>query len=402
MPQQERLYYLFDKYIADTATADELHELKLFLNDQPYDALLRNRLVHLLRQTEPIAEHSETRWQGILQQIREEKETKALPEIQTGRRITTGWWRVAAAVLLVSGTATWFFKGAMSRRSVMADQQAISHDRPPGGNVARLTLADGSTITLDSAQNGLLAQQGNAKVTKLSDGRLAYKALDGASHEKPSAPVSNTLSTPRGGQYRLMLPDGSEVWLNAASSITYPSVFTGRERKVSITGEVYFEIKQDASMPFRVTVHVPAGEQHIDVLGTHFNVKAYEDEPLVTTTLLEGSIRLTSKGGSALLQPGGQGQSGSDGVISLDPHANIEQAMAWKNGLFHFEHSNIREVMRQIARWYDVEVVFEGKVPDEPFDGEITRNNKLSDVLKILQLSNVHFKVEDKKVTVLP
>ncbi|MHA4810055.1 FecR family protein [Flavitalea flava] len=393
MQQPENLYYLFDKYIADTATTDELDELKLFLNDQSYDAMFRDRLVSLLRQTEPIAEHSETRWQAILRQIREEKGTPA----QRGRVISRSWW-TAAAVLLAGVTAIWLFERPLSGKPAMANQQSIPNDRAPGRNVAMLRLGDGTTITLDSAQNGILAQQGNSKVTKLSDGRLAYKTLD----EKPTASVANTLSTPRGGQYRLVLPDGSEVWLNAASSITYPTVFTGGERKVTISGEAYFEITSMASMPFRVIVHAPAGEQTVDVLGTHFDIKAYDDETNVTTTLLEGSVRITGKGATTFLQPGQQGQLRSDGLIHLDPHADTESAIAWKNGLFHFEQGDIRDVMRQIARWYDVEVVFEGKIPEERFDGDIPRNSKLTEVFKILQFSNVHFKVEDRKVTVTP
>src|ERR1700754_590802 len=414
MLQQERLYYLFDKYIADTASADELNELKTLLNDQSYEVIARDRLVNLLRQTEPLPGHSESRWQAILHEIRAEagtiaetafraakEEDTATTEMAPTRRsripLTRRWWAVAA-VFLGGVTALWLLLRPAPAKPVVEDRQSLQHDRAPGGNVAKLTLSDGSTITLDSAQNGTLTQQGNTSITKLDDGRLAYKTLD----EKPVAAVLNTLSTPRGGQYRLVLPDGSEVWLNASSSITYPTAFTGGERKISISGEAYFEIRSRASMPFRVFVHAPAGEQTVEVLGTHFDVKAYDDEAGVTTTLLEGSVRLTSKGAATLLQPGQQGQLRTDGLIHLEPHADMEAAIAWKNGLFHFEQTDIRDVMRQIARWYDVEIVFEGKVPEERFDGEIPRSSNLTEVFKILQLSNVHFKVEDRKVTVTP
>jgi ferric-dicitrate binding protein FerR (iron transport regulator) len=411
MPQQERLYYLFDKYIADTASADELNELKVLLNDQSYEVIARDRLVNLLRQTEPLPGHSESRWQAILHEIRAEADivhaetstfripAKIEPSAKPSRRIPMArrWWAVAA-VFLGGVTALWLLLRPAPAKQVVADRQSLQHDRAPGGNVAKLILSDGSTITLDSAQNGILTQQGNTNITKLNDGRLVYKTLD----EKPVAALLNTLSTPRGGQYRLVLPDGSEVWLNASSSITYPTAFTGGERKVSISGEAYFEIRSNASMPFRVFVHAPTGEQTVEVLGTHFDVKAYNDETSVTTTLLEGSVRLTSKGVATLLQPGQQGQLRTDGLIHLEPHADTEAAIAWKNGLFHFEQTDIRDVMRQIARWYDVEIVFEGKVPEERFDGEIPRNSNLTEVFKILQLSNVHFKVEDRKVTVTP
>ncbi|MBS1662866.1 MAG: FecR domain-containing protein [Bacteroidetes bacterium] len=386
MPDQERLYYLFNKYIEETANADELGELKALLNNQSYEMIARDRLVSLLRQTEPLPGHSESRWQAILQEIRVER-----------KRPMRRWMAVAAA-FLGGAVAIWLITHKTVKMPAVADRQTLQHDRAPGGNVARLTLSDGSTITLDSVQNGVITQQGNTGVTKQSDGRLVYKALD----EKTAAVVSNTLSTPRGGQYRLVLPDGSEVWLNAASSITYPTAFTGSERRVIVAGEAYFEISPNPAMPFRVITHAPAGDQEVEVLGTHFNIKAYEDETSLTTTLLEGSIRLRSNGTSTLLSPGQQGQLRPDGQIHLNPEVDLEEVVAWKNGLFHFEQADITEVMRQLARWYDVEVVFEGKLPAGKFDGEIPRNSKLTDVFKILQFSNVHFKVEDRKVTVAP
>jgi len=409
MPDQDRLYYLLDRYIDETASAGELDELKLLLNDQSHETIARDRLVNLLRQTEPLPEHSESRWQAILQEIRAETidgplsvvtaDTAAERLVAAGRKpLSRRWWSVAAA-LLIGATALWLLRRQGTEDRPQAATVSPKHDHVPGGNVALLTLSDGSTITLDSAHDGVLAQQGNSNVTKLKSGQLAYKTLDG----KPAPAVFNTLTTPRGGQYRLVLPDGSEVWLNAASSITYPTFFSGKERTVRITGEAYFEIAQSAAMPFKVIVNAPIGEQEVEVLGTHFNVKAYHDETAITTTLLEGKVRLNSKGAEGvLLSPGQQGTQQADGNIRMNPHADTEAAIAWKNGLFHFEHTDIQEVMRQLARWYNVDVVFEGKITDEKFDGEITRNSNLTEVLKILQLSNVHFKVENNKVTVTP
>jgi transmembrane sensor len=407
MPDQERLYYLLDKYIDESASADELEELKLLLNDQSHETIARDRLVNLLRQTEPLPEHSESRWQAILQEIRAEPldgplsvtaDTAAERLVAAGRKpLSRRWWSVAAA-LLVGATALWLLRRAAPEEKPAPATANLQHDHVPGGNVALLTLSDGSTITLDSAQNGILARQGNSSVTKLKNGQLAYQTLDG----KPAVALSNTLTTPRGGQYRLVLPDGSEVWLNAASSITYPTVFSGKERTVRITGEAYFEIVQKAGMPFKVIVNAPIGEQDIEVLGTHFNVKAYSDESAITTTLLEGRVQLHSKGAATLLSPGQQGTQQADGNIRMNPHADGEAAIAWKNGLFHFEQTDIQEVMRQLARWYNVEVVFEGRITDEKFDGEITRNSNLTEVLRILQFSNVHFRVDNNKVTVTP
>jgi len=401
MPATERIYYLFNRCIEETANPAELEELWALLNDISYEGAIMDRLVSLLRETTPLAEHSEARWKAVLRgaglpsQLVLTSETPALSlrRLPLIRR----WWAIAA--LFIGGlAAVWLLLRTPAAQPAMAGLQSLRHDRAPGRNIAVLTLADGTSITLDSTHNGVLAQQGNSRVTKLKDGNLIYKALD----EKPAAVVFNTLSTPRGGQYRLNLPDGSQAWLNAASSITYPTAFTGGERKVSITGEVYLEIAKNPAMPFRVEVATASGHEQVEVLGTHFNVKAYGDEAMVMTTLLEGSVRLVSKGGAELLQPGQQGQLRSDGLLYLVDHVDIDEVMAWKNGLFHFENADISEVMRQIARWYDVEVVFEGKAPVEKFDGEIPRNSNLTEVLKILQLSNVHFKVEDKKVTVTP
>jgi len=408
MPDQDRLYYLLDRYIDETASADELDELKFLLNDRSHETIARDRLVDLLRQTEPLPEHSESRWQAILQEIMAETidgplslvtaDTAAERLVAAGRKpLSRRWWSVAAA-LLIAATALWLLQRPDAKEKPQSGTATIRHDHVPGGNVALLTLSDGSTITLDSAHDGVLAQQGNSSITKLKSGQLAYKTLD----TKSAAAVFNTLTTPRGGQYRLILPDGSEVWLNAASSITYPTLFSGKERTVKITGEAYFEIVQNAAMPFKVIINAPIGEQEVEVLGTNFNVKAYNDESAIITTLLEGSVRLSTKGVATLLRPGQQGTQQADGNIRMNPHADTEAAIAWKNGLFHFEHTDIQEVMRQLARWYNVDVVFEGRIPDEKFDGEITRNNNLTEVLRILQLSNVHFRVDNNKVTVTP
>jgi len=393
MPPEERLSYLFDRYSGDSATAEELEELKLFLIDPSYDETAKDHLVSVLRNTEPMAVGSEDRLQAVLRKIKEEwPALKKTTEPYSHRLpVIRRWWAVAA-LLMGMAVALWLLIHPRASAPAIAGRKPLVHDRAPGRNVAVLTLSDGSSIALDSARNGLLAQQGATSVTKSGDGALAYAAAKGVK----MAAVYNTLTTPRGGQYRLSLPDGSQVWLNAASSISYPTAFVDSERSVTITGEAYFEIAPNAAMPFRVRVNAPGGQKDIRVLGTHFNVKAYGDEATVTTTLLQGSVRLDS----TILKPGEQGQWRADGTMRVDPHANLEAAVAWKNGLFHFEGADITEVMRQLSRWYDVEVVFRGKMPDARFEGEITRSSNLSEVFKILQLSNVHFTVEDKKVIV--
>ena len=261
-------------------------------------------------------------------------------------------------------------------------------------NKAILTLSDGSTIILDDAKNGQVAQQGGTQIAKLANGQLVYNALDG----KPAEVVFNTLTTPRGGQFKLTLPDGSEVWLNASSSIKYPTAFIGNERKVEISGEAYFEIVHNAAKPFKVSVN----GMEVKVLGTHFNINAYNDEASVKTTLLEGSISLTKADAATTLKPGQQAQLGNGGNIKVIDNVDIDQVVAWKNGYFSFNRADLQTVMRQIARWYDVDISYEGKIPERQFGGKIDRNSNASEVLKILEESKVHFRIEEKKIIVTP
>jgi ferric-dicitrate binding protein FerR (iron transport regulator) len=208
------------------------------------------------------------------------------------------------------------------------------------------------------------------------------------------------MRVPRGRQYQVILPDGSHVWLNAASSIRYPTAFTGKDRSVDITGEAYFEVARDPARPFRVKV---AGTQ-VDVLGTHFNIMAYEEENAISTTLLEGAVKVSRAGASHLLQPGQEARMLKDarGIEVLDD-APLSETIAWKNGFFFFHNaSSLQVVMRQIARWYDVTVAYEGTPHAMEFGGKISRHSNLSEVLKILEISKVHFRIENQKIIVMP
>jgi len=390
MTARERIHELIDKYAANAATIAEQEELAQLLQLSEGDEEARRYLLGLLQQTTPLPEHSEARWQAIRATIGHKA---------PGPRIRkfSGIFQWTAAAAIIAGITTWYLFLPAPTIKKQPPSTAVRQDRLPGGNVAMLTLSDGSVIALDSARTGPLTQQGNTKIAKLNNGQLAYKALN----EKPTVLLYNTLTTPRGGQYRLILPDGTGVWLNAASSITYPTAFSGNERVVRITGEVYFEVQKDPMQPFKVTFNPGADPGSVEVLGTHFNINAYPDEATVKTTLLEGSVRVVSKV-ATLLKPGQQAQLDNTGHATVFPDVDLDEVIAWKNGRFHFEDADIRTVMRQIARWYDVEVVFEGKITTEKFVGDIPRNSRLKEVFKILELSNVHFKVEDKKVTVLP
>ena len=316
-------------------------------------------------------------------------------------------WKVsvAAAILVVIATTTVVLL-LTNHRSAPAAPATAQQKRPhpadilPGGNRAVLTLADGSTISLDSVHTGNLASQGTTKVLKIQDGELKYDAATAAGHSTVSY---NTLSTPRGGQYKLLLADGTRVWLNAASSIRYPTTFIGPDREVEISGEAYFEIAKNAAMPFRVlTVSNPGDNDPmtIDVLGTHFNVNAYTDEPVVRTTLLEGLVKVSKEKNTVQLKPGQAAQVRKDGAIQQIQDVDLEATVAWKDGLFEFNDEELPAIMRQISRWYDIDVEYAGAVPTDKFTGSVSRNTTLSGVLKILRLSEIQVSVSNNKIIV--
>jgi ferric-dicitrate binding protein FerR (iron transport regulator) len=297
-----------------------------------------------------------------------------------------GWAAAAALVLAVSGL--WLLRpGAIPKSSVTA----VAHDAAPGGNRALLTLGDGKTVRLDEAQAGVVGWQGNMRVIKSRDAQLSYEASDGEETVE-----YNSLETPRGGEYKLVLPDGTRVWLNAATVLRYPTVFTGKDRVVELNGEAYFEVAADAAKPFRVAVR---GGEQVEVLGTHFDIMSYGDEPVAKTTLLEGSVRVRKGAKGVILRPGQQARLGNDGSLVV-VNADVEAAVAWKNGIFKFEEADIQQVMRQLARWYDLEVVYTHGVPADRFQGEMYRNVNLSQILKILEASGVRFSIEGKKLLV--
>jgi len=304
------------------------------------------------------------------------------------------WVRYAAVLFFLAGASALFFL-----RKQPKPEPAPVAEIMPGGNKAVLTLGNGRVIPLDQAAEENIAQQGASRISKRAGGQLVYEAGGTGGDETVAY---NTLATPRGGQYRLVLPDGSEAWLNALSSIKFPTTFTGKERKVSITGEVYFEITANERQPFQVAV--ANSNTRIDVLGTHFNISAYSDEPLIRTTLLQGKVRVSNEG-AVLLQPGQQAVLGSGAgqhPVSLLKDADTEAAIAWMNGYFQFSQADIKTVMQQIARWYDVNVSYEGKIPERKFSGEISRASNLSEVLKGLSVSGINYRQEGRNIIIVP
>lgn len=324
----------------------------------------------------------------------------------TGRR----WWRYAAAVLFILFSAAAYFiffnhKAKQDMATTEPVEKRFTNDVAPGTEKAVLTLADGTTIALDSLANGTIAQQGNTVIMK-EDGLLAYNA---DTKNLSTAILYNTITVPRGGEYRsLVLADGTKVWLNAFSSMRFPTAFTAKERIVEITGEVYFEVAKNPSRPFRVFVAPPlggGGGMRVEVLGTHFNVNAYSDEAVIKTTLLEGSVKIVNGKSLTLIKPGQQAQvpntASGDGNIKVINDADVDAAVAWKNGLLVFNQADIKTILKQISRWYDVDIEYKNDIRVPKFYGEIPRTVNLSEVLKIIELnSKLQFTIEDKKVTV--
>jgi transmembrane sensor len=299
----------------------------------------------------------------------------------------------AACVLILVLVAVWTMvqKGSV-KKTAGIPVTAAKNDVAPGVNKAILTLGDGSRVGLDTAASGLTIQQGAGKIRK-SDGRLVYDIAYESNQDKP---LFNTITVPRGGQYEVTLSDGSRVWLNAASSLRYPAVFPGSDREVELTGEAYFEVAKNSRAPFRVK----AGSMQIQVLGTDFNVMAYSDEDQVRTTLINGSVRIVNGNDTLSLQPAQQACLYNDRTLRKIDNPSIEEEIAWKQGDILFKNAGIEDIMRSLARWYDVEVEYKGK-PADRFNVDIPRNVPLSEVLKILQLTNgVHFQIEGRSVIV--
>ena len=330
----------------------------------------------------------------LLEAIHEKMNARSIkprPAILNFRRVP-----IAAAIigLLLAATFLFMDKNKVTGTATLdKTEHRFKDDVSPGSDKAILTLADGSTIALDNAQNGTLAQQGNAKIIKL-DGKLFYDQTNKNSAEV----VYNTISTPKGGQYQLELPDGSLAWLNASSSIYFPTSFIEKERRVQVTGEAYFEVARNRNKPFIVGIN----NSEIQVLGTHFNINSYNDEDDMRTTLAEGSVKFVNGSTTSMLKPGQQSQLAKDGSVKVVNDVDVERVVAWKNGLFDFENAGIETVMRQLSRWYDVDVEYKGAT-DDLFIAEMPRKIKLSDALKALELTGkVRFDIEGRKIIVMP
>jgi len=391
-----RLEYLFNCYLHQNCSENEEAELMNLLADVENKIQFQKLIDEVIEKTGTEVQMTDHVAASILKNIMDSNVENEIA-VKSKNVFAINWFKVAAAACVIFFISSFFYWGfhhptndkLIATAKVPHSKQAVIK---PGGNHAVLTMADGSTIVLDTAQNGNIV--GGYSQIKKQGALLVY---DGSKASKQGSLVTyNTLSTPRGGQYQLVLPDGSKVWLNASSSIHFPTTFVGNERNVELTGEAYFEITKNKEKPF----HVNVNGMQVEVLGTHFDINAYSDEDAIKTTLLEGSVKIKSGWRSTLLEPGQQGLlEKNDNNVKIKK-VDVNEVMAWKNGLFQFEGTDIKTIMREISRWYDVEIEYAGKVPERRFEGKISRDAQLSDVLKILQLSNVKFSVQGKKIIV--
>ncbi len=379
--------YLIAGYIKETLSSDEHAEL-----DNWVCANLENQKI-FEKLTDPENLDSWSKWKEqtprgeVLDRLKNKIEFKP-PKKKS--RIHSFWpYAAAACILLFAGF--YFESKHPATRKMEAFKQLEASDIMPGSNRAVLILTNGDKIVLDSKKNGVVTSQDNVSIVKSDSGLVRYHVnspADYASHEQ-----FNTLIVPEGGQFRIQLPDGTLVWLNASSSLKYPTAFQGETRKVELVGEGYFEVAKDASHPFFVN----SGNNQVRVLGTHFNVNAYPENHLTIVTLAEGSIRLNGK---TTLKPGEAGIVGQTGNISVET-ADLEAALAWKDGQFIFNGTPIKSVMQQISNWYSAKIIYQDNIADH-FNARIPRNVPVSKVLHLLEATgSVHFKVEDKTIMVM-
>ncbi len=381
---------LLEKYNAGLANAEEIAFLNAYydLFDQEEDGFAQINSTQKNVLKNEIAEEIKSQISVLAQE-----EIKSLPLF-----VKYKWLAIAAVLVLISSLTILFFNNESPKEQiVIANPKPVKNTIVPGSNNAVLTLANGNQISLNDKENGVLASQSGVIITKNKDGQLQYQI-------KANAPAGiNTISTPRGGQYQLILVDGTKVWLNAASSITFPTQFKGAERKVEIVGEAYFEVAKNANKPFKVK----SKNQIIEVLGTHFNVNTYDDEAADKTTLLEGSVSVSKIANgkvqtatSKILKPGQQATVNANQSQILVAIADEDEAIAWKNGYFKFNKADIQTIMRQVSRWYNVEVEFKGEMNKDLFVGKINRSEHVEEVLSILERSKINVAIKGRTIII--
>jgi len=379
---KEQYIALFEKFESGNCSPEELAQLENYQDDfqltvKPWSAGMGNA-------------------DAVKQQILEKLRSKISAE---GRKRGSNfrYWLAAASVLLflAAGISLWQYTTNQQRNQDHTAQ--VKSIIAPGRNRAILTLANGKKLDLDGTQTGMISREGASIVSKTADGKLTYGTNTDTQYK--NALIYNTIETPRGGQYELTLGDGTKVWLNAGSSLKYPTTFTGKERSVELTGEAYFQVAKNKEKPFNVVLK----GMKVEVLGTHFNVMAYDDEQKIETTLLEGSVKLTKNGNTRMLVPNQQGLLANGASDFSVRTVNTENVIAWKNGFFKFDDENIETIMRKVARWYDVDISYKGNLKYKNFGGTVARFKDISQLLTTLELTGtVHFKIDGRRITVMP
>ncbi|QEC72250.1 DUF4974 domain-containing protein [Arachidicoccus ginsenosidivorans] len=408
---------LAQKALAGQATEQELNLLLEGLSGQN-GADLQQVLDKLLGITEGEDEHqinqllsaykqTPKKYSSIVDKVLESDKISEPPKVlkvsaKNGRSI---YWYRAAVILLVCALGVLITlsiqKGRQSVIHKMAKNPSVDYNIVPGKDKAILTLANGKKILLDSAANGVLADQNGVDIHKVQNGQLIYTANESTAPDATGSGIIayNTMTTPRGGKYQLVLPDGTKVWLNADSRIKYPTRFTGANRIISMVGEAYFEVAKDAKHPFIVET---SRGMNVRVLGTHFNICDYPDQPVVRTTLLEGSVRVIYHSDSLMIVPGQQATMAIDGSLATKSNIDLDRVVAWKNGLFYFDQMDIVSIMQALSRWYDIDVHYAGKQPTDLFSAIMNRDNDIHEILSMLEATEkVHFKITGRTIEVL-
>lgn len=395
------IFILIEKYYNKTASPQEIRELFDLLKSSSDDELTELMRKEWENQENSYPIFSLEMSENILRKILSDgNDEKAQTEDSVFIKKIT--WPIfyrslsaAAAIIILLGFGLYFRSSRTSNPEAQIASLQINPDNLPGINKAVLILGNGRKIILQSLSNGLIAKTENFEVKKTDHGELVYNGFD-SNYKNARSEDFNTLITPRGGEYRVTLPDGSKVWLNAISTIKFPGVFKGNIREVELNGEAYFEIAKNSAMPFRVK----SNGTEIEVIGTHFNVKSYGNEKLMKTTLVEGSIKITAGNSSHLLKPGQQAIV-TKGKMSVLDNVDIVEQLAWKNGLFLFKDASIVEIMEQASLWYDLKVTFEGKISTKKFTGKISRNASPTEFMNMLKYIGIQYKMYGNNIAII-
>ncbi|WP_295711120.1 FecR domain-containing protein [Mucilaginibacter sp.] len=395
-----RLKYLLQQYFDDTISRADCTELLNYLKENP--AEIADLVDEELLKLDADPEFNQIQARKVLDNIKTDPRFNQAPlAVKPKTKIVSLFGSLAkvAAVIAVFSAVGFYLihkhKPADNQVAIVKSSKIL-----PGSNKAVLTLANGKAIVLDNKANGTLAKAGQVQVNKVANGKLVYDALptDVKAKVIDNALVYNTLSTPRGGEYQVVLPDGTHVWLNSASSISYPVEFAGNERRVKLTGEAYFEVAKNKDKPF----YVNSNNVQVRVLGTHFNISAYNDDDELKATLLEGSVQVSKNNSQSLLKPGQQAVINNGADMIRVSQANINEVMAWKNGYFIFNDDNIATILKKVSRWYDVDVEQKGNFEGQHFGGTFYRTKGIDELLKNLEkIGKVHFKVTGRRVTAM-